>query len=89
MRKYKVWSETYGQREDDGHEVESDTPQQAVETWARWFDTRIGDLEIINGKPATVAVKAIDTGHVSVWFVHGEAVPVYTAKLRVSDGVTP
>jgi hypothetical protein len=36
-----------------------------------------------------VAVKAIDTGHVSVWFVHGEAVPVYTAKLRVSDGTVP
>lgn len=89
MRKFNVWSETYGQREEDGREIEADTPQQAVEKWARWFDDGVGDLEIINGKPATVSVKAIDTGHVSVWFVHGEAVPVYTAKLRVSDGTVP
>jgi hypothetical protein len=89
MRKYKVWSETYGQREEDGRDIEADTPQQATETWARWFDDGVGDLEIINGKPATVTVKDIETGHVSHWFVHGEAVPVYTAKLRVGDGVTP
>lgn len=89
MRTYKVWSDTYGQHEEDGHELDADTPQQAVETWARWFDDGVGDLEIINGKPATVSVKALDTGHVSTWFVHGESVAVYTAKLRVSDGVTP
>ena len=89
MRKYKIWSETYGQHEEDGREIEADTPQQAAEKWARWFDEGAGDLEIINGKPATVSVKALDTGHVSTWFAHGEAVSVYTAMLRVGDGVAP
>jgi hypothetical protein len=88
MRKYKVWSETYGQREEDGREVEADTPRQAAETWARWFDEGVGDCEIINGKSTTVSVKDLETGHLSVWFVHGESVPVYTAKLRVGDGTT-
>ena len=92
MHRYRVWSETYGQREEDGREIEADTPQQAVETWARWFDEGVGDLEIINGKPATVAVRHVEmdvASQVSHWFVHGEAVPVYTAKLRVSDGAIP
>lgn len=89
MRKYKVWSETYDQNEAGSHELWSNTPQMAAETWARWFDDGVGDLEIINGKPATVAVKDIETGHVSTWFVRGESVPVYTAKLRVSDGAIP
>ena len=89
MRKYKVWSETYGQNEEDGHEVEADTPQQAAEEWASWSDDLGEDYLIANGDPATANVKSLDTGHVSHWFVHGEAVPVYTAKLRVGDGGTP
>jgi hypothetical protein len=89
MRQYKVWSDTYNQREEDGREVEADTPQQAAEIWAQMIDAEGADYLIVNGDPATVTVKAIDTGHVSVWFVHGEAVPVYTAKLRVSDGTVP
>ena len=84
MRTFNVWSETYGQREEDGREIEAGTTRQAVETWARLFDEGVGDLEIINGKPATVTVKAINTGYVSHWLVHGDVVAVYTAKLRVS-----
>lgn len=89
MHRYRVWSETYGQREEDGREIEADTPQQAAEKWATLFDASDGDFNIVNGEPATVTVQDIATGRVSVWFVHGEAVPVYTAKLRVSDGTVP
>ena len=84
MRQYKVWSETYDQNEEDGREIEAGTPQQAAEKWTWWYDIRSADFMIVNGNPATVAVKDIDTGHVSIWLVHGEAVRVYTAKLRVS-----
>lgn len=89
MRQYRIWSETYNQREEDGREVEADTPQQAAEIWAQMIDAEGADYLIVNGDPATATVTDIDTGHVSTWFVHGEAVPVYTAKLRVGDGVTP
>jgi hypothetical protein len=89
MRKFNVWSETYNQREEDGREVGADTPQQAAEKWAKREDAWGADYLIVNGEPATVSVKALDTGHVSTWFVHGEAVAVYTAKLRVGDGAIP
>ena len=89
MRKYNVWSETYNQHEEDGREIEADTPQQAAEKWARWRDAWSADYLIVNGDPAEATVKDVEIGRVSVWLVHGEAVPVYTAKLRVSDGVTP
>ena len=88
MRKYKVWSETYDQNEDDGLEIEADTPQLAAQAWALWSDDRRDYYRIVNGDPAEATVKSLDTGHVSHWFVHGEAVPVYTAKLRVGDGAT-
>ena len=89
MRKYKVWSETYNQNEDDGLDIEADTPQLAAQAWALWSDDRRDYYRIVNRGPAEATVKAIDTGHVSHWFIHGETVPVYTAKLRVSDGTIP
>lgn len=89
MRQYRVWSETYGQREDDGHELGADTPQHAAEKWACWRDAWSADYLIVNGDPAEATVKDIETGHVSTWFVHGEAVAVYTAKLRVGDVAIP
>jgi hypothetical protein len=61
----------------------------SAETAAEKFAEKHDDEgEIAQGSPATICVRAVDTGELSVFVVRGEYVPSYTAE-RVEQSDDP
>ena len=82
MNEYAVWCEDYGQDRADAKTIEASAPYYAAEKWASWKDAWSADYTIVSGNPAEVTVECLKTGAQSVWIVHGESIPSYSAHHR-------
>jgi hypothetical protein len=79
--RYIIWNPSAGKTENDGVKITARSAQIAVEKWADYNDFNSNEYHIINGHPATVMVRDLDSSKALEWIVSGESIRKYTARL--------
>lgn len=83
QREYIVWCPEYDESIGNARRFVANGPDQAAMMWAENRDKRTEEPLIARGDHARVTVESIASGDQHDYFVTGEILPVYVAKLVV------
>lgn len=83
MNTYKVWCPDRGQAEESAREIKAYDREEAVEKWARWYDSSSTDYSIASGNDGLLEVRVLECkegARERIYKVGGEMVAWYTAE---------
>ena len=86
MSDFMVWCLDYGQEQEDGmHIKDAFDHRHAATQWASRYENKQAEWPIASGGVVTVKVLRLGESGPLEYFVDGECVPSYSARLRVNQ----